>query len=180
VPPRGEPSVRDDELAAVRYERALCHLRPNPRRLLGSLKGRATVGLHLLAALLPGAAVVGVLWLSPQLVASSWYRKEDRREERTAEVVSAVPASLLQPADSSVAVPSEASGATQASSAANSSMPKAAPSAPARPAIVEPTPAAVVPESTPDAPTIDGGSNRSNARPSPPGNLSVGSPQGGS
>lgn len=178
MPPRGEPSVRDDELAAVRYERALCHLRPNPRRLLGSLKGSATVGLHLLAALLPGAAVVGVLWLSPQLVASFWYRKGGPPDGRTAELSAPIPASMLQASDSSVAQPSEASGATRASSAADSTMPKAVPGPPARPAIAEASPVAVVPESSPDATAIEGDPSRSNAPPSPPGNLSVRSPGG--
>lgn len=178
MPPRGEPSVRDDELAAVRYERALCHLRPNPRRLLGSLKGSATVGLHLLAALLPGAAVVGVLWLSPQLVASSWYRKGGLPDTRTAEISARLPASMLQAPDSSVARPSEAAGATRASSATVSTMPKAVPGPAARPTIAEASPVAVVPEPTPDAPAIDGDPVRSNASPSPPGNLTVRSPGG--
>ncbi len=178
--PLGEPLTLDDELAAVRYERALGRLQPNPRRLLGSLKGSATVGLHLLAALLPGAAVVGVLWLSPQLVASSWYRKGGLPDGRTAEISTRLPASMLQPPDNSVARPSEVSGATRASSAADSTMPKAVPGPPARPAIAEASPVAVVPESTPDTPTIDGDPNRSNARPAPPGNLSVSGPGGGS
>lgn len=110
--PELDDSEVDSELLVARYERVESRGRPNYWMLAKELTQGSSPAVGAVAALIPSVTMVGMLWLSPKIVATAWHTGGADLHRPTTMASTYFPESLVAPPGHQDQNPSTGAGTT--------------------------------------------------------------------